>query len=349
MKQFILVAGVNYAFEKDGRAKFRLLCQNRMRRILARARAKEDMLFQIFDFNSGEIVTHAIAYSTGKRLEKVTRTQRFKPISQLNYRRDPERGYVFRDGQVGVMSILDVYQAVQQVGAVAPHTLAELSFFSHGWRGGPILVNSDDNARENLTARDPNDKDPRAGKDFTAPTMDASALSQFQTAFNGSGQIWIWGCAFEALVNQILTKIERNPVYRDHGLSDEIVFKFRNLSQQHVKFFERFLSEFLPPFPNKQQIEIPFQYLKYIICQYTIASYSHHIAERARIRTYGSLIGTWAGYDPPPLGLMRVDRSLHRHVRFYKNYLGFDFDPEGRDYGEYKPDFSCAGVPMTFS
>ena len=38
---------------------------------------------------------------------------------------------------------------------------------------------------------------------------------------------------------------------------------------------------------------------------------------------------------------MHVEPSFARHFKFYKSYLGFKFDPEGRKYGEFSPGFSC--------
>ena len=51
MKQFIFVAGVDFDFKG---VDFRIFCQNRVKRILAHDKDKEDMVFQIFDFRRGE-------------------------------------------------------------------------------------------------------------------------------------------------------------------------------------------------------------------------------------------------------------------------------------------------------
>src|SRR6266571_7310702 len=138
MKQFIIVAGVDYEFKGFD---FPLRSNNRMKRILAGNKAKEDLTFKILDFAKGEVVTHEITFSGGKQAEKITKLSPspFKRISKANYDSsvtDGETHYYFKDGQRDTMSILDVYKAVQQVGVDAPHTLVELSFFSHGFYGG---------------------------------------------------------------------------------------------------------------------------------------------------------------------------------------------------------------------
>jgi hypothetical protein len=148
MKHIILVAGVDYEFKG---VDFRVFCDSRVKRILARNTKKEDLTFQIFDFRRGEVATHEFTYPAGKRVEKKTKLtpSPFKSISRANYDVsgiEPR----FKDGQRDTMSILDIYRAAQKVGVDAPNTLAELSIFSHGWMGGPILVNSFDDGVVNF-------------------------------------------------------------------------------------------------------------------------------------------------------------------------------------------------------
>jgi hypothetical protein len=359
MRHFILVAGVDY--ESKG-FPFRANCDSRMKRILAANKVKEEMTFEIFDVRKGEVVTHEVTYPSGKPADKVTKLtpSPFKSISKANYDRVEHGGethYRFKDGQTDIMSILDVYKAVQKVGANAPNTLVELSFFSHAWMGGPILVNSYDDGIMQVTisgqrgpalialpptARDPDDMDPRASKDFIAPTMDAAALASFQKAFHKDGYVWIWGCAFPRVIHEMLHKIERNPAYKDSGLGDDVVFKIKNFSTDQAALFENVLKDVLGgPFPNKKNIEVKFKYIKYFFCLVTVASYTHHIAKNAKVKAYGAVMGTYSARDSGTLPLWHVYKGFAKHFTFYKNYLGFEFDPEGRKYGIYKPDFAC--------
>src|SRR5918994_3373013 len=359
MKHTILVAGVDYGHLPKG-VNFRIFCDSRVKRILARNTKKEDLTFQIFDFRRGEVATHEFTYPAKKRVEKTTKLtpSPFKSISRANYDVSGSEPR-FKDGQRDTMSVLDIYRAVQKVGVDAPNTLAELSIFSHGWLGGPILVNSDDDGMATFIgplssapplrfrlpsgARDPDDMDPRP-TDFTPPTMDAVALGNFQNAFSKDGYIWIWGCAFPRVVHEILTKIERHPTYRERGLGDETVFKIKNLNPEQADLLElKVMYALGGPFPDKRNIEIKFKFLKYFFCQFTEESYSHHIAKNSKVKVYGAVQGTYADYDSGSLPLMHVyTKGFARHFTFYKNYLGFNFDPEGRKYGEYKPDFPCA-------
>ena len=85
--------------------------------------------------------------STGKRSESISKVTPYKPVTKANYTKrvvDGETHWDFKDGQPDVMSIVNVYDAVAGIGDSDPGTLRELSFFAHGWMGGPILVNSYD-------------------------------------------------------------------------------------------------------------------------------------------------------------------------------------------------------------
>lgn len=353
MKQYVLVAGVDYEFKG---VNFRIFCDSRIKRAVNANRSKEDLTFTVIDFKSGEVITREVKYAGGKKSETVSKDARYSGISQANYNRTVSGGevhYDFKDGQTNVMSVLDVYGAVQKIGVNNPGTLQELSIFSHGWMGGPVLVDSDDNGIMTVrvpfvsrpisvvlpaAARDPDDKDPRAPKDFTPPTMNAADLLAFQTAFRPDGFIWIWGCAFPRTVHEILHKLEHNPGYRSSGIGDDVVLTFTNLSDAHVTMLENWLSM---SFPNRRRVEIKLKHLKYFFCQVNIAGYSQHIADNAKVRTFGALMGTYSEYDSGPIPLMHVHKGFARHFQFYKNYLGFGFDPEGRMYGEYKPGLTC--------
>ena len=63
MKAFILVAGVDYEFKG---VDFRIFCNNRVKRLIAANKAKDDLTFTIFDFRKGEVVTHEVTFPSGK-------------------------------------------------------------------------------------------------------------------------------------------------------------------------------------------------------------------------------------------------------------------------------------------
>src|SRR5690606_7934274 len=109
--------------------------------------------------------------------------------SKANYdvvKSGKETYYHFKNNQFTTMSIVDIYKTVQEIGKNEPKSLVELSFFSHGWMGGPILVNSFDDRQLHIPVvgripvpngfRDPDDRDPRTALDFIPPNMSPAAL-----------------------------------------------------------------------------------------------------------------------------------------------------------------------------
>ena len=145
MKHYILVAGVDYEFHG---VDFRVLADNRRKLLTQANSAKADLRFTTFDFRAGTVVVTNVTYPGGVKTESASQTTPFKPIGPANYDEvtsaSGAKHKVFKNGQTGIASILDVYAKVREIGAADPGTLAELSFLSHGWMGGPILVNSYD-------------------------------------------------------------------------------------------------------------------------------------------------------------------------------------------------------------
>ncbi|MEV6423986.1 hypothetical protein [Streptomyces sp. NPDC051662] len=342
MKHFVLVAGYE---QPPKNLPFRAYCENRVRQHVAANKAKEDLVFQIFDVGSGEVVVRTFTYPGGTRTESVAAVRSYERVTRAHY-----DGNAFKDGQDGVMSVVDVYAAVQTIGIRAPGTLMELSFLSHGFAGGPVLVNSfDDEQAERLNSagvktlflrlgnrRDPDDKDPRV-KDFHEVNMRPAEFAAFRAAYHPDGFNWSWGCAFEHEVNEILHKLEHHPDYRSAGLPDSKVLVFRNLTRANVDNLSAMLGT---TFPDHRKVEITFGELKLYFRRQILSSYSHVLAVASGRRTFGGLIGTYAEPDGAPRPLMRVNGRFSRHFTFYKNYFGFALDPERRGYGAYDPAFT---------
>jgi hypothetical protein len=290
------------------------------------------------------------------KAEKRSVTQTFTPVTRANYDRTGsgrDVHYSFKDGQRGMMSVTDVYAAVQAIGAADPGTLRELSFFSHAWHGGPILVNSTDDGAFDIppvwpmttpvrvpvgSARDPDDFDPRPEKDFGAPTMSPTRLKHFRDAYHPDGFSWSWGCAFFRTCHEILHKLEHHRDYRSSGMRDDDVLTFTNFRAEHVHDLEARLGS---TFADPKKVELEFRQLKEYFCLLTVASYTHHLAVASARPAFGGLVGTYSEYDTGPLPLMHVHKGFAAHIRFYRSYLGFDVDPESRGYGRYDPGFTC--------
>ena len=346
MKNVILVAGFDYAFKG---VSFRSLVEKRMKSLIAANTAKDDMTFTILDVGGAEVATHAITYPGGTKTAAVTKVtpSPFTKPAMADFDRFFSNGevhYKLKDGRSGLMSATDIYSEVQKIGAdtATAGTLMELSIFSHGSMGGPIFLNSHDDSPGG--GRDPDDFDPRI-KDFSIPTMDTAALDSFQKAFHPDGFSWLWGCAFPRTVHEILHRVEHHASYKSSGLADDVVFHFTNFNTLQATTLETWLqTELGGPIPDKKNFDIEFKFLKLFFCKIISASYLHFIAMNSKVKAFGAVMGTYSGYDGAGGGrtqLMRVSNTFSRHFSFYKNYFGFAFDLEGRNYGVYTPDFVC--------
>ncbi len=344
MDTYVLVAGVDYEFKG---VSFREFCDNRRKQIVAANHRHEELFFVTVDFRKGKIETHTVTYPDGKRTEVSgdATPAGIRGITKADYDRstdsDGETHFRLKKGLSDILSVLNVYAVVRAIGAdpARQHTLKELSFFAHGFYGGPVLVNSFDD--EPSAARDGDDKDPRASKDFIAPTMDAAALKEFGDAFHSDGYTWIWGCAFPRTTHEILWKIEHSKQYKPLGLTDESVLEVGFNAAQATQLAGWLTGLVSFPTDGRKKVSIKFKYLRHYFCMRSVGTYAFQIASNTGRDAFSAVIGTYADYDDGSRPLMHIHRGFGRHLAFYKNYLGFGFDPEKRGYGRYEPTLSC--------
>ncbi|MFI5476869.1 hypothetical protein ACIA6D_42760 [Streptomyces cacaoi] len=360
MKQYILLSGADY---KGEGVTFRVLCDNRRKQLTQAGAPGTPLKFTTFDLQAGHVAVTKVTFDGGRRVETTTSEQLFSKVTPASFetRAAPGRPVRrrFKNGRTGVMSITDVYEAIQKIGAKEADTLAEFSVFSHGWEDGPILVNSDDDRtsrliirdgvvgpprEEDITVpagmRDPDDKDARPALDFIAPCMDEGKIALFRKAFAKDGRIWLWGCAHRQELDQILSKIERNPAYRTTSVPDDTPFTFTNFTDPEVTYLQWFLRPVLGAFPDPRAITVKFKHLRYFLCLANQSTYAAAIATAAQVPVFAAPMGTGAIYEGPGK-LMAVDPAHARHVALYRSHLGFTFDPEGHGYARFPPGFTC--------
>ena len=247
------------------------------------------------------------------------------------------------------MSITDVYAWVRVIGKEEPGTLQELSFLTHGWIGGPILVNSDDGSGTN--ARDPNDKDGRAEKDFEATNMDAAALKEFRDAFASDGFVWTWGCVFAASPHQVLARLVKNSKYRKAKLgpiADTEKFKFE-FEQEHADKFFFIDPNFFPQADASGKFQLTFERtfaeVKDFLRGRLSETYCQAAAIGSQVPCFGGLPGTYADYEKGvsmpvmvvPTRVPPYSDNFTGYIDFYTKYLGVSLDAEGRHYARYDP------------
>jgi hypothetical protein len=358
-KWVVLVAGFDY--ERKG-VDFEKIALNRMtllirRNVAAQKKAKTPLVqvietaprFVVFDFKSG-VVRRSVA-TKPKGTRTWTEIARFQPVTAANYSARADGRRVFDTEQTGRMSIRDVYKHVQEIGRTEPGSLVELSFLSHGWIGGPILVNSDDGLGDATNDRDPNDKDPRMDKDFVHPTMDAAALTEFRAAFDPGGFVWAWGCAFSNSPHKVMHRVLSSAKYRTTARGKLVaadVFKF-TFPREHAEKFFHVDTDFFPQrgadgeFPLT--FERTFEQIKTFFFGRLNETYFNRVALAAQVPCFGALPGTYSDYEKgPELPVMIVPTKKPPYadnftgpIRFYTTYLSVALDSEGRNYGRYEP------------
>ena len=98
------------------------------------------------------------------------------------------------------ISVVDIYDHIAKLGAVAPRTLIQMHCFSHAWVQGPILLNTYEDEKYMVSncvgVRDPGDKDPRC-KDFCEENI--PGFADFRAAFMTNAFVKVWGCLGHAL------------------------------------------------------------------------------------------------------------------------------------------------------
>jgi hypothetical protein len=300
------------------------------------------------------VVTALEANSAGEAREEVL--ARYRPVTPDNYEWQRPGRWVFCRDADGVMSILDVYDFVKALGRREPGTLVELSFFSHGWAGGPAFVNSDDAidrdpSRPSLEddPRDPVDRDGRRFKDFRPPTTSAEDLELMRRAFADDGYVWNWSCNNSFASSDVLYQAVRNdpsPLEEGTGPDRLLGFSFTHHEQDSYFYID---ADFFPSAPPAVAEPLTF---RRSIAQVTaflrgrmLATYNAQAALALGKRCFGALPGTPTDLERTGRFPQMVVPHTPGHVevfadelRFYVRHVGVGLDPEGRGFGEYRPE-----------
>jgi hypothetical protein len=242
-----------------------------------------------------------------------------------------------------VMSIVDVYRSVR--GAPLKSVL-ELSFFSHGWIEGPVLVNSN-NTSTNPKLRDPQDKDGRAEVDFSPSMGESEDLGdqlnrgQFLLSFHPKGIMQTWGCNFDIELRVIQQAQKR---ILQGGVTDatDIDFEFETWAPSRYTVVDP-KSLFLPSDPKVVSMKRKFGEVKKFLRRRLAASYAVQFATGGTT-ALGALPGTegddektgflmmkvCSKYDPPECPV-----AFASLFSFYQTHLGIKVDNRG--YGIFDP------------
>jgi hypothetical protein len=364
-KRVILVAGYDYESKGKG-IDFFEMCKIRAEQLINED-PKSEVKFILFDVGKGQVMVNK-PDEKGRRKWKVNKAFEFKRIDFDQNYTVKEKRKIFNKNQDGIMSITDVYNYVQRLGhsKINSKSIIELSIFSHGWDGGPILVNSDESPDyEKKKERDPKDKDARKRKDFNAENLKDPVA--FKKAFDANARIWVWGCIHIKTYNITFSKLlkirSKDPKLKKVPFQklqdkDEFLFEF---DQEEAKECYEDDSEFFPQEKDKDgnytklSFKRKFREIKEFFMRRLNSTYFKAIAKASGVKCYGGFPGTYADIELPkvvryPLMVIPKGKAskikqdekeqpvdFTNFIKFYLTYLGMTEDPEHRGYGVYVP------------
>ncbi len=352
-KYVILVAGYEYHHGGTNVAKI----AKRRARLLVREnsawRTDPEVNFILFDVRYGRIEKGTV---NDGDISWALENDSFDAVDD-NVHYDADRKFIQAD--TNLISITDAYEYIQNIGENEPGTVHEFSIFSHGWRGGPVLVNSYERDEYRMggaqsSTRDPWDKDGRK-KDTNVINMGFAKWFYYKRAFTDTAFIWVWGCAASRLYKKVIQKVLRSSEFKAkrygrHLDTDTFSLSFsRSFAEDYFAYDPLFFfrSRTADPIVERRFTRTLLEVKNFLI-RGLVHTYSAQMAYNTKIKTYGALPGTGSDYERGVTRNIRgmvVPRdssvygySFHQIVRFYKTYLSIPEDPESRGYGFYDPE-----------
>ncbi|MCX5065994.1 hypothetical protein OOJ91_08870 [Micromonospora lupini] len=391
-KFFVLVAGYDY----EGRGSetglaFGTMCTGRVRERIetingsvgepdALVTVDTTLRFLRFSVETGKIEVIDRAFVAGQGVKRTTVAERdWKPLSSVgtgdafdpavfaskgpfraidvasDYTQlDKKQPRFKQDGTTsGIMSIADVYRSVHN----APDgSVLEVSFFSHGWIEGPILVNSSNLLRD-PKLRDTTDKDGRASIDFNVTmgepadgtVTSISRLFRFMASFDPRGVMRAWGCNFDIEVSLLLQVIKRLKKQKAAVRDDTVI---------ELEFEDKWLARYGVVDPGPAPVFFPadqtvksfsrtFGDVKRFVRRRLARGYAFKFVESSpMLAGFGALPGTSGDDERSGFFMMRVCERQGKKTgpsnkilecpdgyglvfRFYKTHLGVEVDRKG--------------------
>jgi hypothetical protein len=345
-KYIILVGGYDYS---NGGVNFPFIADRRRLLLLRNNpqwQSDSQVIFIRFDVKQGKIERNIFNGSTRAWQEE---SSSFTPISRSQHYR--ENHLLSSDNTI--MSITDIYRYIINIGRTEPGTLYEFSILSHGWFGGPVILNSfqrdEFSTGARSSERDPQDKDGRT-KDFFAQNMNDDDWNNFRRAFTSDGYYWVWGCLFsrayfDTLYKFMQTTAFRSKAFGSHSDSDSFTI---SVSTDFVTKHYNVDPIFFPTNTSERTFTRSLLEIKNFLMRGLRRSYPGRVAADTGITCIAAYIGTYSDYErahaghqaPHPVMVIPRNMSAYgcdftRTINFFKTYLSMPEDPESRGYGVY--------------
>ncbi|WP_282148919.1 hypothetical protein [Algibacter lectus] len=349
----ILVAGYEYHHSGTNMA---TICKNRANLLLEQNvswRDNVNMKFILFDVRFGKIDEGTIS---GDTINWTTISDEYDAIDDsVHY--TSERHFI--EQETNVISIVDAYEYIQNIGKNNLGYVREFSVVGHGWRGGPVLVNSYErdafkHSGSTPNLRDPWDKDGRR-KDTNITNMVPSQWTDFINAFNEDSRVWVWGCAASQLYKKVIQKVTSSiefPRKRYGSHSDEDTFSLsfsRAFAEEYFDYDKLFFYRSRTTGDvTSRRFTRTLREVKDFLIRGLCHTYSAQMAYNSHVNVYAALPGTGGDYERTGRANKRVmvvptNSTLYGYsftgiLRFYKTYLSIQEDPDGKGYALYNPE-----------
>ncbi len=261
----------------------------------------DSTLVTMFDFKTGNRVRWMKGKSDWHKLDTVlqgtvaTYTAGGETDAALTRRHDDDS-----------ISIVHVYGYVQDLGVAAPGSVLRFDIFSHAWAGGPIMINTyEEAAFRSSGQRDPGDKDGRS-KDFGVMTRAAD----FKKAFASTGAAKMWGCMATTIYRML---VRAAAAAKDKTVKLTVTYETSSFTMSANEAADYFRDDILPN------------------------TYMKALATAAGITTHGAPPGMGASLrSVGARNYMYVDQTTYAvEFKWYKGVLALQPDESG--YFPYAP------------
>jgi len=256
-----------------------------------------------------------------------------------------------------LLSILDVYRRIQEIGATAPYTLEEFQLWGHASssayssNSGTAFANTDHVDIGSSNARHPLDLDARAIRDFDQVTMNRRS---FRMAFAKGAMTIVWGCNWSRpyydFLGQVMKQLGSKPLKDD----TPFVFSWRAGTGGYEAWFRK-LMDLQPTDPTKN-IKKDGKFIRALVTRLLRETYMQQIANVTSRCATGGVPGVGSDYDDrseqkapclsniPMAPLYGMNENMRHVLNFYAKHFAVQFNRDGaepkfgRGFAVYCPD-----------
>jgi hypothetical protein len=251
------------------------------------------------------------------------------------------------------LSIRDVYDHIEKVGALSPYTLRELHLFGHASSSAHSLLSGTAFVNTNhwwaKAERHPLDMDARAGLDFQPKTINGK---NFRMAFAKGAMSYVWGCNWDIPLYRLFQNVQKK--LGQQPLKDDARFpiSWRGTREQLDALVKRAACSPVTWKGDAKSTatELTGKCVLAILRVMVRDTYMQKLADASAHCVTGGLPGTYSNYDSKsekgepkllhiPMGSLycaptKEEPCNERYqdvMRFYARHLGISFNRDGAD------------------